>query len=269
MLTGNTPVRSASRRHRADARLREVCGGSLRTSRSRTACSPDRPADVAAALVPLRDRPSAGRWFRVPRDRRQRRVAVVVPRRSVDALVPDLIDTLMTAPAERPNSAEKLLVWTLNCSIASGIRLHDLRRERLRVLRALVVVEAVEHEVVLRLRVAVDDEPAGAARVERHRAGRRARHEQRELGVAAAGERQLDRDRCPGSPGRASLPRFAACGCAGGHLAPSPDVAAASSVTRRNLRSLTSITRQRPPRCGSPDSATQHAVGAARHRGGS
>ena len=36
------------------------------------------------------------------------------------AFVPDLIETFTTAPAERPNSAEKLFVWTLNCSIASG-----------------------------------------------------------------------------------------------------------------------------------------------------
>ena len=58
---------------------------------------------------------------RAPRFGRQRLVAVVVPRRIREAsLVPDLIDTLTTAPAERPNSAEKLLVWTLNSPMASG-----------------------------------------------------------------------------------------------------------------------------------------------------
>jgi hypothetical protein len=35
-------------------------------------------------------------------------------------LVPDLIETLTTAPAERPNSAEKALVCTLNSLIESG-----------------------------------------------------------------------------------------------------------------------------------------------------
>ena len=40
-----------------------------------------------------------------------------VPR---NALVPLRIDALITAPPVRPYSALKLLVWTLNCSTASG-----------------------------------------------------------------------------------------------------------------------------------------------------
>ncbi len=82
-----------------------------------------------------------------------------------------------------------------------GRRRDHLRGERLRVIGALVIVHALEDEVILRLVVSVDHEPAEAARGTGEHGLRRAGHQQGEIRVSPGGQREID--------GRAALHHLA------------------------------------------------------------
>ena len=182
------------RRHGQDARGGEVLTEPLIGPEEEQSVARDRPAEGGTALMPGEVVLAEPEGVGIPRLGRQRGIAVEVPARAAD-LIGARLDGDVDHRARRSTELGRVAVG-LHLELVDRIRvgLHHLRRERLRILRALVVVEPVEHEVVLRVVVAVGDEPPGAAGLDRHRAGAGAGHEQRELAVAACRQRQLHRN---------------------------------------------------------------------------
>ena len=113
----------------------------------------------------------------------KRGIAVVVPAGTVDIICSRLdgnVDDCAGRSAEFGRVAVRL---DFEFTDGVGRWLDDLGRQRLRVLCALIVVESVENEVVLRMVIAVGDEPPGSAGNDCHRAVRHAGDEQCEFGV--------------------------------------------------------------------------------------
>ena len=111
----------------------------------------------------------------------------------VQLFVPDLICRFTTPPSDRPNSAEYVLVCILNSSSASTLgKMHDGLQPR------LVVVDAVEHVVVVARALAVGrergrrapGEAAGAVDVRPRNAAKDARNRACQADEVAAVQRQ-------------------------------------------------------------------------------
>ena len=95
------------RGYRNEELVGEALGEALVVRKVKELVLDDRTAERAAELVPVQVGLSGADQVRGPGRRRQVLVAVVIPAGAVQAdSSRDLITTLTTAPAERPNSAE-------------------------------------------------------------------------------------------------------------------------------------------------------------------
>ena len=149
----------------------------------------DRAAEHAAELVAVQRRLDAGGRLEEA-GRVQRRVAVELPRRAVEPVGAAAERRVDDGAAGAAELGAEVVGLDLELLDGVGRDLHDLIREALVAGAVGVVVDAVEDEVVERAAHAVDVERRVARGADRR--GADARAEQREVGVGAAVERQVD-----------------------------------------------------------------------------
>ena len=126
----------------------------------------DRPANRAAILVPGEVGFPQVIQIVEPAARGHRRIAVVVPARAVYFVRTGLDRHVYNTTRAAPKFSREAVRLHFELGNRIGTRLHHLRAQGLRVLRSLIVVDANEQKLVLRMIVAVRDE---LARPTRHR----------------------------------------------------------------------------------------------------